>query len=137
MAPRDASLPPGHVVVVEDSEPVRRSLEFLLRSYGLIVDAYDSAAALLAAPRLPRADCLLIDFKLPTMNGLDLLKALREAGMAAPALMITGAFNGELEQRAREAGFLAVLQKPTQRKQLVSAIEAALSGNAGPAPAAA
>lgn len=103
----------GTIVVVEDDESVRRSLTLLLRARGFSVDVFRSGIELLASRRLPEADCLVIDYKMPNMNGLDLLRSLRDQGLNTPALMITGYFSNTLSSEAAEAGYDSVFEKPS------------------------
>jgi len=123
-------VPPAKVVVVEDSDAVRKSLTLLLRTRGYAVEAFASGVELLSAKHLPDADCFLIDFKMPKLNGLDVLGRLRGAGVLAPALMITGDLTIDLKARAMDAGFVNVIEKPPERLALVDQIAAAIDGEA-------
>ncbi len=107
-----ASLQHGRVLVVEDNDDVRRSLTLLLRARGFSLDAYRSGIELLSNRALPDADCLLIDYKMPRIDGIELITRIRAAGSTVPALMITGYFSNTLKRRACEAGFHDVLEKP-------------------------
>lgn len=115
----------GHIVLVEDDENVRRSLTLLLRARGFTVEVYRNAMELLTNRSMPRADCYLIDYKMPRMDGLDLIKRLRELGVVAPALMITGFFSNTLKARAEAAGFSDVIEKPPLGDILMERLAAA------------
>lgn len=119
---------PSHkVVIVEDSEAVRRSLTLLLRTRGFAVEAFASAIELVSMRHVPDADCLLIDYKMPKMDGLTLLSRLRSLGCLAPAILITGYVTNELRRRALEAGFVSVIDKPPERLKLVDEIHAVIT----------
>ncbi|MEM0985250.1 MAG: response regulator [Pseudomonadota bacterium] len=110
------------VLLIEDDEDVRRSLTMMLRARGYALDVYESGLELLSTGYLPDADCILIDYKMPKINGLQLLTRLREAGFFAPALLITGFYSHELEQKARDAGYAAVIEKPASADLLARSI---------------
>lgn len=114
----------GRVVLIEDDDEVRRSLTLLLRARGFSVDVFRNGMEILSNRSLPQSDCMLIDYKMPGMNGLALLRKLREAGLQTPALMITGFFSNTLLQRAKDAGYSDVVEKPGLEKGLVNKIAA-------------
>lgn len=117
----------GHIVLVEDDENVRRSLTLLLRARGFTVEVYRSPAELLTNRTLPKADCYLIDYKMPKMDGLDLIKRLRELGILTPALMITGFFSNTLKARAKDAGYADVIEKPPVGSALLDRLAAVMA----------
>jgi FixJ family two-component response regulator len=114
----------GRVVLIEDDDEVRRSLTLLLRARGYSVDVFRNGMEILSNRSLPQSDCILIDYKMPGMNGLALLQKLRAAGLMTPALMITGFFSNTLLQRAREVGYADVVEKPGLEQGLVNKISA-------------
>jgi two-component system, LuxR family, response regulator FixJ len=79
----------GTVLLVDDDLAVRSSLKFVLELEGLAVRAYASGAELLADPNLPRSGCLVVDFHLPGMNGIELVDRLGERHLRYPVIMIT------------------------------------------------
>jgi len=115
------------VVVVEDSKAVRHSLELLLRTRGYFVSAFEDAEHLFNADHSPQADCFLIDFRLPAQDGLQVLTALRAAGSAAPAIMITSCLTADLRARALAAGFRSIVEKPPQRLCLIDEVANAIA----------
>jgi len=114
------------IALVDDSEAVRRSLSLLLRASGLDVTCFDSGAAAEADPALGDADCLLIDFKMPGLDGLRLLSKLRARGVKAPAILISGVVTGVLSEKAEAAGYTAFVRKPMTQADLLDGIKAAM-----------
>ena len=99
------------VVVVDDDNAVRNSLEFSLGVDGFTVHSYADGDELLAADNLTSCDCLVIDQKLPGMSGLDLIGLLRKRQIDAPAILITSHPSRELSERAARAG-VPIVEKP-------------------------
>jgi FixJ family two-component response regulator len=121
-----AASPKPLVYVVDDDAGVLGSLRFLLETDGLAVRTFRSGAALLNAPLLADADCFLIDYKMPDINGIDLVGNLRAYGITAPAILITGYPDGRISLRAADAGVKHVLQKPILEESLVKHIREAI-----------
>jgi two-component system, LuxR family, response regulator FixJ len=113
LAVKTPPTPPAaeHVVLVIDDDPaVRSSLKFSLEIEGFTVRVYSGAHELLSDD-LPAKSCLLIDYYMPTMNGLELLARLRDRGVSIPAVVITGHPNCRLRERIAAAG-VPLLEKP-------------------------
>src|SRR5436853_673754 len=87
------------VLVVDDDPAVRNSLKFSLEIEGFTVRDYSSANELLNEPDIADAGCLIIDYHLPQMNGLEMLNRLRERRVAAPAILITSHPSASVRQR--------------------------------------
>ena len=118
------SPPAKQVLLIEDDEDVRRSLTLLLRSWGYTVDVFRNGMELLGLRHLPSPDCLIIDYKMPHLDGLDLLRQLRIGGMVMPAILITGFYSTSLAERAKRLGYCSVIEKPTVNPDLQSALRA-------------
>lgn len=114
-------------MLIEDDEDVRRSLTLLLRAHGFSVDVYGSGMELFSNRTLPNPDCFLIDYKLPRMDGLELLQKIRARGSDIPALLITGYFSNTLEDRAETAGFHSVIEKPSTSTILLDKLSTIMS----------
>jgi FixJ family two-component response regulator len=113
------------VVVVDDDMAVRNSLKFFLEVEGFLVRAYASAADLFADGTMPDVGCLVIDYKLPLTNGLELLAELRRRKIALPAILITTNPSSLLRAQAAAAG-AALIEKPLLNEALFECIRTAL-----------
>ena len=117
----------GPVLIVDDDAAVRNALKFALEVEGLDVKLYDGAPALLADSALPARGCLVIDYAMPAMNGVELMDALRHRNVGLAAILITGRATSQLCDRARRAGFGQVIEKPLSDAALIEGIRAALA----------
>jgi two-component system, LuxR family, response regulator FixJ len=114
------------VVIVDDDPAVRGALAFSLQTEGFLVQSYASGADLLVDLPLTNESCLVIDYRLPGMNGLDLLAELRRRHVAAPAILITTHPSAALRERAVGTG-MALIEKPLLGDALFAEIRAALA----------
>jgi two-component system, LuxR family, response regulator FixJ len=118
------------VHVVDDDPAVRRSLERLLFSAGYEHVAYESAREFLeAAPGKP-AGCVLLDIKMPDIDGFEVLDRLNRLGVSLPVVVITGQGDVTSAVRAMKAGAVDFIEKPFDDELLLAAIESTLSGAA-------
>lgn len=115
------------VLVVDDDAAVRASLKFALEVEGFQVKLYDRGKALLADTDLPEGACLVIDYRMPDIDGIDLIERLRGRKVTLPAILISGRVTKELRTMALRLGFAAVLEKPLLDSVLVESIRAALA----------
>jgi two-component system, LuxR family, response regulator FixJ len=115
------------VLVVDDDAAVRAALKFALEVDGFLVRVYDSAAALLADGSLPVRACLVIDYRMPDIDGLELVERLRARQVALPAILISGRVNNQLRLRAERLGVIRVLEKPLSDAALVESIHLAFA----------
>jgi two-component system, LuxR family, response regulator FixJ len=128
------SIPQGPVILVDDDAAVRNALKFALELEGLDVRVYPGAAELLAAD-LPTSGCLLLDYLMPTIDGVELLDRLRSRKVDLPAILITSRPDEKVLGRAARSGFRAVLEKPLSDGKLLDSIRSALAVLAAPAVA--
>lgn len=110
------------VLLVEDDDSVRRSLQLLLEWNGFEVRAHTRAASVIELEELNGLNLLVTDFLLPDTDGIALLEHLRDRAWAGRAVLITGRPVQPLLARARTAGFTAVLEKPIARHTLIGAL---------------
>ena len=114
------------MAIVDDDDALRNSLADLLQSVGFRVQGFASAEAFLQAPHAPEAACLLLDVRLPGMNGLELQRQLGVTHGRLPIIFVTAYADDDVRARALAAGAVAVLSKPCREEDLLHAIEAAL-----------
>jgi two-component system, LuxR family, response regulator FixJ len=112
------------VVIVDDDPAVRGALAFSLQTEGFLVRSYASGADLLVDLPITDESCMVIDYRLPGMNGLDLLAELRRRHVAAPAILITTHPSAALRERAVRTG-MALIEKPLLGDALFAEIRAA------------
>ena len=112
----------SRLVLVEDDENVRRSMTMLLRARGYMIDAYRSGAEFLMIQGQHGGDCLLIDYKMPRLDGLEVMRRVRAENDLTPAIMITGYYSDSLYARARAVGYAGVLEKPALPGTLIRLI---------------
>jgi FixJ family two-component response regulator len=114
------------VFVVDDDISVRESLELLIRKQGLHPETFNSAQEFLARPRLLVPSCLVLDFSLPGLNGLELQKRVAVEWPYMPIIFITGFGNVRMTVEAMKAGAVEFLTKPFTNESLLSAIRNAI-----------
>lgn len=111
------------VHLVDDDEAIRRSVGFMLKTSGFHVRTYERGADLLkAAPNL-ETGCILLDIRMPGMDGLEVQAALRDKGVTLPVIIMTGHGDVSLAVRAMKSGALDFIEKPFEKAVLLSAIE--------------
>jgi FixJ family two-component response regulator len=113
------------VLIVDDDPAVRSSLQFYLEIEGFLVRVYSTAADLLGDRNLPALGCLVIDYRLPGMNGLDLLAELRRRDVDLPAILVT-THPSALVRAAVTAAGAVLIEKPLLNEALFDGIRAAM-----------
>jgi FixJ family two-component response regulator len=113
---------PAKVFVVDDDASVCVALSRLLRTAGLRVETFATAAECLSDDRLKDADCLVLDVHLPDLSGLELQAKLADIGLELPIVFITGRGDIPMSVRAIKAGALEFLTKPFDDQHLLDAI---------------
>jgi FixJ family two-component response regulator len=121
------------VYVVDDDQGVLGSLRFLLETDGFEVRTFRSGPALLDAVAELPVDCIVVDYKMPGMNGIDLATRLRERNVKAPVVMITGYPDESISERAAAVGVHHLVLKPHLEDSLVMHIRGAMQGNSASA----
>ena len=115
------------LLLVDDDPAVLASLQFSLELEGFVVEAFDSGETLMAQVSLANPSCLVLDYRLPGVDGLSLLQALRERGESCPAVIITSNPTRSVRQRTTDAGAV-LIEKPLLSNGLTAAIRALIKG---------
>ncbi len=115
------------VYVVEDDEAVRDSLELLLKSDGKAVKTYPSATDFLGDYSENMAGCIVLDIRMPGMDGMELQKKLNAKHSLLPIIFVTGHGDVPLAVDAMKEGAVDFIQKPYREEALLEKIEAALA----------
>lgn len=116
----------GVVYILDDDAAVRDSLVYLTRAAGLQPLAFATAEALLGEVRPQSKGCLVLDLRLPGVNGLDVHETLRERGVWLPTIVVTGHGEVPLAVRAIQSGAFDFIEKPLSDDRLLPQIRAAL-----------
>jgi FixJ family two-component response regulator len=119
------------VAIVDDDESVRDAIKRLMRSIGLAAEVFASAEEFLRSPDLDRTGCLVVDFSMPNMNGLDLHRTLLLQRKEIPTILITAYPSDDVRARALQARVIGYLTKPFSDHELLSYVRAALDGANG------
>ena len=114
------------IYIVDDDYDVRTSLRFLLETEGFEVRTFRSGTALLGSSTLHRADCLVVDYKMADIDGLELAQQLRRLDVSTPIVMITGYPDENILAKASSAGVRQVLLKPNLEENLVECVRNAI-----------
>ena len=115
------------ISVVDDDDCVRESLQGLLRSVGFAVQVFASAEEFLHSDHLQQTHCLILDVRMPGMNGLELQRQLASTRCEIPVIFITAHGNETARTQALKNGAVAYLCKPFSEEALLNAIRASLS----------
>ena len=121
-----ASSATPRVLIVDDDASVRESLQMLARGAGWEPEAFTCAREFLARPRVVAPSCLLLDFVLPDLHGLELQQRIADEGIDIPIIFMTAYGDVATAVEAMKAGALGMLTKPLSEDQLLSAIQGAI-----------
>jgi two-component system response regulator FixJ len=114
------------IYVVDDDYDVRTSLRFLLETEGFDVRTFRSGVALLGSSTRNRADCLVVDYRMAELDGLELAYRLRRLDVFTPIILITGYPDENIAGKASSAGVRQVLLKPNLEGNLVDCVRNAI-----------
>lgn len=117
------------ISVVDDDASVRESLRCLIRSVGFAVEVFASAEEFLKSDHLHNTRCLILDVRMPRINGLELQRRLAASHREIPVIFITAHGDGAARSQAIKDGAVDYLLKPFREEALLHAIHAALRGN--------
>ncbi|NNC71478.1 MAG: response regulator transcription factor [Sphingomonadaceae bacterium] len=113
----------NNVYLVDDEDAIRRSASFMLRTSGYAVDVFESGVAFLKNVKNLEPGCVLLDIRMPEMDGLDVQEALQDRGIPFPVIVMTGHGDVDVAVRAMKAGAVDFIEKPFAKEVLLSAIE--------------
>jgi len=116
---------PFPIYVVDDDEAIRRSLSFLLKTSGYVVRLFEGGVAFLKeAADLPPG-CVLLDVRMPDIDGLEVQRELRARGVMLPVVIMTGHGDIDMAVAAMKAGASDFIEKPFEKAALLGCVEAA------------
>jgi len=113
--------------IVDDEDAIRRSASFMLKTSGFDVFSYASGVAFLKATSRDATGCVLLDVRMPEMDGLEVQEALRDRGITMPVIVLTGHGDVTTAVRAMKGGAVDFIEKPFEKAVLLSAIEEGFS----------
>lgn len=114
---------PRTVYLVDDDEAIRRSASFMLRASGYRVTTFASGLELLDAVGSLAPGCVLLDVRMPGMDGVEVLAALRQRGVLFPVIVMTGHGDVTVAVQAMKGGALDFIEKPFEKAVLESALD--------------
>jgi FixJ family two-component response regulator len=114
------------VFVIDDDDLVRASIHGMLKAVGLRSETFGTAQAFLRSKRPEGPSCLVLDVRLPGVNGLDFQRELADSGIRIPIIFITGHGDIPMTVRAMKSGAVEFLTKPFRDQDLLDAIHQAL-----------
>jgi len=115
------------VCIVDDDVSMAESTRYLISSFGFQAKAFTSAQEFLSSSIVDDAQCLILDVRMPGMDGLELQHYLAQADKRISIVFVTAHADDREERKAREAGAVDFLRKPFSEEALFNAIKAALN----------
>jgi len=113
------------VFLVDDDEAIRHSASFMLRHAGFLVKTFPDGMSFLDQVSSDQDGCILLDVRMPGMDGLAVQGALNQRGITMPVIVLTGHGDVPVAVEAMKGGAIEFLEKPYDKQTLVSAIETA------------
>ena len=110
------------VHLVDDDEAIRRSAGFMLKTSGFRVESYESGVELLKQAASLAPGCILLDIRMPSMDGLEVQAMLQEKGVSLPVIIMTGHGDVTLAVQAMKAGAVDFIEKPFEKASLLRAL---------------
>ena len=111
------------VHLVDDDEAIRRSASFTLRTSRYLVKTYASGMELMKVAKEIDPGCILLDVRMPGMDGLEVQQTLKDKGVLLPVIVMTGHGDVNVAVQAMKAGAVDFIEKPFEKGVLLSAIE--------------
>lgn len=116
---------PYPLYVVDDDDAIRRSLAFLLKTSGFAVQVFEGGLPFLKAAAGLEPGCVLLDVRMPDMDGLEVQRELRARGVMLPVIIMTGHGDIDMAVAAMKAGASDFIEKPFEKATLLACIESA------------
>ena len=116
--------------MIDDDPQVRSSLKFLFEAFGLDVEIFPSAKAYLDRPLYDGPACVVLDLRMPELNGLEVQERLTRAGASIPIVFLSGRGDVASTAKAMREGAVDFLEKPVDDSQLLDAVSRALARDA-------
>jgi FixJ family two-component response regulator len=123
--------PVPKVFVIDDDESIRAAIRGMLKSVGLSSETFATPLEFLQSDRPDGPSCLILDVRLPGINGLEFQRELADAGIRIPIIFITGHGDIPMTVKAMKSGAVEFLTKPFQDQDLLDAIDQALERDRG------
>lgn len=111
------------VHIVDDDPAIRRSVGFMLKTSGHRVEVYESGAELLKQSGKLDQGCILLDIRMPGMDGLEVQQALHNEGVGLPVIIMTGHGDVTLAVKAMKAGAVDFIEKPFEKEALLASLD--------------
>jgi len=111
--------------VIDDEDAIRRAASFMLKTSGFTVETWATGVEFLKGVRHAEIGCILLDVRMPEMDGLEVQQKLREMGVMMPVIVLTGHGDISIAVRAMKNGAVDFIEKPIDKTVLMTAIEAA------------
>jgi two-component system response regulator FixJ len=115
------------VHLIDDDEAIRRSASFMLRTSGYLVKTYASGVELLQSLKDVVPGCILLDVRMPGLDGLQVQQEIRERGVLLPVIVMTGHGDIAVAVQAMKAGAVDFIEKPFEKAVLLSGLEEGFS----------
>lgn len=110
------------VHLVDDDEAIRRSAGFMLKTSGFQVKSYESGVELLKGAASLEPGCILLDIRMPGMDGIEVQRKLQDTGVSLPVIIMTGHGDVTLAVQAMKAGAVDFIEKPFEKAALLAAL---------------
>ncbi|BCI72764.1 response regulator [Sphingomonas sp. S17] len=111
------------VHIIDDEEPVRRSMAFMLKTSGFAVSVWENGVAFLREAKATDAGCVLLDIRMPEMDGLEVQREMAAHGIAMPVIVLTGHGDIATAVLAMRQGAIDFLEKPFEKAALLAALD--------------
>jgi two-component system response regulator FixJ len=113
------------VHIVDDEDAIRRSASFMLKTSGFAVETWPTGVAFLKEVRHLEQGCILLDVRMPEMDGIEVQAALADRGITMPVIVLTGHGDVSIAVRAMKGGAVDFIEKPFEKAALLTSIETA------------